>query len=151
MKQIFVAIALYLAATLSAAASTVTFDDLAFGGVAAPLIRLGGTAEEFEIGASSGLFADGAGVLSTNFDSDAMIVDFAGPQKSVTFTGGLTGEVFDWLSGMITLSAGGIVCPTSSQVARQKAFRSAQGHRSAVYLLKLTVSMLRRPVWHSFR
>jgi hypothetical protein len=57
--------------------------------------------------APGGLFADGAGVLSTVLDLDAMIVTSAAGARGLGFYGGVVDETFEFVAGRITLTTGG--------------------------------------------
>lgn len=55
-------------------------------------------------GAPGGLFADGAGVLTTVLDADEIEIAFATPVTALGFEGGVVDEFFDFVDGSITLT-----------------------------------------------
>lgn len=70
------------------------------------LTALAGTTGEVEIDAASGLFGNGAGVLSTTLDEDTITLTFTQPVIGFAVTGGVVGESFDYLDGTWTLTVG---------------------------------------------
>lgn len=101
--------ALVLTALLAPAAhaATADFADLPAGETAGPVARLEGTLSAFTIDAPGGLFADGAGTLSTVLDGDPFSVVFDTPVRGATFAGGVVGEFFQQIAGEISVAGGG--------------------------------------------
>lgn len=88
MKPIFLALLLALF-TSQTHAATALFDDLAEGGLLAPLTRLSGTPSEMVLDAPGGLWGTGSGALSTTFDLDPITITFASPVRSATLRAGI--------------------------------------------------------------
>ena len=93
-------------ADLPAGSFSADFSDLA-AGTSGPLTRLAGTPGELELAAPGGLFADGAGLLSTTFDADPITFTFTEPVPGFAIEGGIVGELFHYLDGGVEFSVGG--------------------------------------------
>lgn len=103
-----------LALSQPAAAATADFLDLPSGEVGGPLTRLAATPGAMTLDAPDGLFANGAGLLSTTYDLDAALnpvavtIDFAETQAAVGLRVGVLDAGFGWLSGQLRITVDGV-------------------------------------------